>query len=67
VIYDISHVTTYSHDAAVASTRRGIRLTPRVAIGRDYADVSPIDDVFVGAGRQALCVSVDIKAVDAAQ
>ncbi len=34
-----------------------------VAIGRDYADVSPIDGVIVGAGRQALDVSVDIKAV----
>jgi transglutaminase-like putative cysteine protease len=34
-----------------------------VAIGRDYADVSPIDGVIVGAGRQALAVSVDIKAV----
>lgn len=38
-----------------------------VAIGRDYADVSPIDGVVVGAGRQALGVSVDIRAVDAAQ
>jgi transglutaminase-like putative cysteine protease len=34
-----------------------------VAIGRDYADVSPIDGVIVGAGRQALSVSVDIKPV----
>jgi transglutaminase-like putative cysteine protease len=34
-----------------------------VAIGRDYADVSPIDGVVVGAGRQALAVSVDIKPV----
>jgi transglutaminase-like putative cysteine protease len=38
-----------------------------VAIGRDYADVSPIDGVFVGAGRQALGVSVDIRAVGGAQ
>lgn len=37
-----------------------------VAIGRDYADVSPIDGVVVGAGRQALAVSVDIKAVSGA-
>jgi transglutaminase-like putative cysteine protease len=34
-----------------------------VAIGRDYADVAPIDGVIVGAGRQTLDVSVDIKAV----
>jgi transglutaminase-like putative cysteine protease len=34
-----------------------------VALGRDYADVSPIDGVIVGSGRQALGVSVDIKAV----
>jgi transglutaminase-like putative cysteine protease len=38
-----------------------------VAIGRDYADVSPIDGVIVGAGRQALAVSVDIKPVCGAQ
>jgi transglutaminase-like putative cysteine protease len=38
-----------------------------VALGRDYADVSPIDGVIVGAGRQALCVSVDIKAAGGAQ
>jgi transglutaminase-like putative cysteine protease len=37
-----------------------------VAIGRDYADVSPIDGVIVGAGRQALAVNVDIKAVSGA-
>lgn len=36
-----------------------------VAIGRDYADVAPIDGVIVGAGRQRLDVSVDIKAVSA--
>lgn len=38
-----------------------------VAIGRDYADVSPIDGVIVGAGRQALAVSVDIKPTDEAK
>ncbi|CAJ0859228.1 hypothetical protein AMST5_01189 [freshwater sediment metagenome] len=37
-----------------------------VAIGRDYADVSPIDGVVVGSGRQALAVSVDINPVGAA-
>ncbi len=34
-----------------------------VAIGRDYADVSPIDGVIVGAGQQKLTVAVDIRAV----
>jgi transglutaminase-like putative cysteine protease len=34
-----------------------------VAIGRDYADVAPIDGVIVGAGRQTLGVAVDIRAV----
>jgi transglutaminase-like putative cysteine protease len=38
-----------------------------VAIGRDYADVSPIDGVIVGAGRQARCVCVDIKTESGAQ
>lgn len=36
-----------------------------VAVGRDYADVAPIDGVIVGAGRQTLGVAVDIKAVGA--
>lgn len=34
-----------------------------VGVGRDYADVAPIDGVIVGAGRQTLAVAVDIKAV----
>jgi transglutaminase-like putative cysteine protease len=33
-----------------------------VAIGRDYAEVSPIDGVILGAGRQKLDVRVDVKA-----
>jgi transglutaminase-like putative cysteine protease len=32
-----------------------------IAIGRDYADVSPIDGVILGAGDQDLDVSVDVK------
>ena len=32
-----------------------------VARGRDYADVSPIDGVFVGSGDHELSVSVDVK------
>ena len=32
-----------------------------IAIGRDYADVSPIDGVIIGAGDQDLDVSVDVK------
>ena len=34
-----------------------------VALGRDYADVSPIDGIIVSAGKQELDVSVTIKAV----
>jgi transglutaminase-like putative cysteine protease len=32
-----------------------------IAIGRDYADVSPVDGVILGAGKQQLDVSVDVK------
>lgn len=32
-----------------------------VARGRDYADVSPIDGVFVGSGDHQLSVSVDVR------
>ncbi len=32
-----------------------------VARGRDYADVSPIDGVFIGSGDHELSVSVDVK------
>jgi transglutaminase-like putative cysteine protease len=35
-----------------------------IAVGRDYADVSPIDGVIVGAGRQKLDVSVTVAPVD---
>jgi len=34
-----------------------------IAIGRDYADVSPIDGVILAAGGQDLDVSVDVKEV----
>lgn len=32
-----------------------------IAVGRDYADVSPIDGVILAAGNQDLDVSVDVK------
>ncbi|MEM7423933.1 MAG: transglutaminase family protein, partial [Pseudomonadota bacterium] len=32
--------------------------------GRDYADVSPVSGVVVGAGRQVLSVGVDVTATD---
>jgi transglutaminase-like putative cysteine protease len=35
-----------------------------VASGRDYADVSPIDGIFVSSGQQKLDVEVDIIPVD---
>ena len=35
-----------------------------VAIGRDYADVAPIDGVFVSAGGQELDVRVSIRALE---
>ena len=34
-----------------------------VALGRDYADVSPIDGVILGSGKQNLDVAVDVVAV----
>lgn len=35
-----------------------------IAIGRDYADVSPIDGVILGAGKQQLDVSVTVTEVN---
>lgn len=35
-----------------------------VAMGRDYADVAPIDGVFLGAAGQTLSVSVDVTPVE---
>lgn len=35
-----------------------------VMSGRDYADVSPVSGVVVGAGRQTLSVGVDVVAAD---
>ncbi len=34
-----------------------------LAVGRDYADVSPIDGVILGSGGQKLAVSVDVAPV----
>ena len=34
------------------------------AVGRDYADVAPIDGVFVGRGGQGIHVSVDVEPLD---
>lgn len=37
-----------------------------VAMGRDYADVAPIDGVFTGSGAQTMTFSVDVAEVPAA-
>jgi len=34
-----------------------------IAIGRDYADVSPVDGVIISSGNQKLLVSVDVAPV----
>ncbi len=34
------------------------------AVGRDYADVSPIDGIFLGGGRQKIDVEVDVAPID---
>ena len=34
-----------------------------LAVGRDYADVSPIDGVILGSGDQDLTVAVDVKPI----
>ena len=34
-----------------------------LAYGRDYSDVSPVDGVFIGSGKHALTVKVDMKPV----
>lgn len=36
-----------------------------LALGRDYADVAPVQGVFVGGGDHALSVSVDVAPLDA--
>jgi transglutaminase-like putative cysteine protease len=35
-----------------------------MAIGRDYADIAPIDGVILGSGAQAMSVSVDVAPLD---
>ncbi len=35
-----------------------------VAIGRDYAEIAPVDGVVLGAGAQAMDVSVDVAPLD---
>lgn len=36
-----------------------------VAIGRDYADIAPVDGVVLGSGAQKMDVSVDVQPLDA--
>ncbi|WP_374944750.1 transglutaminase N-terminal domain-containing protein [Sphingomonas sp.] len=36
-----------------------------VAVGRDYAEIAPVDGVVLGSGAQAMEVSVDVAPVDA--
>ena len=35
-----------------------------VAIGRDYAEIAPVDGVVLGSGAQSMAVSVDVAPVD---
>ncbi|MGE0774771.1 MAG: transglutaminase domain-containing protein [Sphingomonadaceae bacterium] len=35
-----------------------------VAMGRDYADVAPIDGIFIGAGTQRLTTAVDVVPIN---
>jgi transglutaminase-like putative cysteine protease len=35
-----------------------------VAIGRDYADVAPIDGIVLGWGAQKMQVSVDVEPLE---
>ncbi|RVU05408.1 transglutaminase family protein [Novosphingobium umbonatum] len=35
-----------------------------IGMGRDYADVAPVDGVFLGGGGQSLGVSVDVEPLD---
>jgi transglutaminase-like putative cysteine protease len=37
-----------------------------VAIGRDYADVAPIDGIVLGSGAQHMQVSVDVEPLEGA-
>ena len=39
----------------------------QIAMGRDYADVAPIDGTFVGAAPQAMTTAVDVVEVGTAQ
>lgn len=38
-----------------------------MAIGRDYADIAPIDGIVLGSGAQAMRVSVDVEPLDVGQ
>ena len=35
-----------------------------LAVGRDYADIAPVDGVVLGSGAQEMTVSVDVEPVD---
>ena len=35
-----------------------------VAIGRDYADIAPVDGLVLGSGAQKMEVSVDVEPLE---
>jgi len=35
-----------------------------VAVGRDYAEIAPIDGVVLGSGAQTMSVSVDVEPLE---
>ncbi|NBV95095.1 MAG: transglutaminase family protein, partial [Methylocystaceae bacterium] len=50
MIYDVSHITVYSYEASVASTRCALRLIPREASGqkllRGAINILPEPDII---------------------
>jgi hypothetical protein len=38
-----------------------------MAIGRDYAEIAPIDGIVLGAGAQDMHVSVDVEPLEELQ
>jgi hypothetical protein len=38
-----------------------------MSVGRDYAEIAPVDGVVLGSGAQRMDVSVDVAPVDQTQ
>lgn len=51
-------------ERCIEKIEAGLDIRTHAVVGRDFADVSPVDGVIVGARKQRLSVAVDVLPVE---